>query len=276
MATALIGAGIALALLLLLDLRRRLDALPASIYGIAKQERDRDERHAATALTEATAAKVISITAALRVYEEELAATSRLQSADAEKRARMAERRLSDAGTALEAAAMLVRELRAVLDGLRAAPPAVASEPDPDTRATVEMLRPATSVPPPRDGEDDEPEELTTVTTRAPETTPMADRAVGSRARVSPHAPAVAPPGSAEALSPEPAQRAAGLTRPAGSSRPPVALATPSASASAAPRRATLLGIPPPSGVQRSAPTLVSMTAVRAPRGEDGKPGGGR
>jgi hypothetical protein len=272
MATALIGAGIALALLLLLDLRRRLDALPARIYGIAKQERDRDERHATTALTEATAAKVISITAALRVYEEELAATSRLQAADAEKRARMSERRLSDAGTALEAAAVLVRELRGVLDGLRAAPPAVASEPDPDTRATVEMIRPATSVPPPRDGEDDEPEELTTVTTRAPETTPMVDRAVESRARVSPRA--VAPPGSAETLSPEPAQRAAGLTRPAGSSRPPVALVTPSASA--APRRATLLGIPPPSGVQRSAPTLVSMTAVRAPRGEDRKPGGGR
>jgi hypothetical protein len=273
MATALIGAGIALALLLLIDLRRKLDAIPQRIYGIAKQERDRDERHATTALTEATAAKVISITAGLRVYEEELAATSRLQMADAEKRARMAERRLADAGTALEAAAALVRELRAVLDGLRAAPPAVASEPDPDTRATVEMLPPATSVSP-GDSEDEEPEELTTVTMRAPETTPMLDRAVRSRARVSPHAPAVAPPGSAETLSPEPAQRAAGLTRPAGSSRPPVALAIPSASA--APRRPTILGIAPPSGVQRSAPTLVSMTAVRAPRGEDGKPGGGR
>jgi hypothetical protein len=115
----------------------------------------------------------------------------------------------------------------------------------------------------------------------AAETTPMADRAVGSRARPSPRAPAVAPPGSAEPLPPAPAQRAAGLTRPAGSSRPAGAPPSPTL------RPAPTPGGPPPSGLRayRSAPTLVSMTAVTPPvarggastrtEGEGDNPGGG-
>jgi hypothetical protein len=270
----------------------RLAALPARVWSIARQERDKDEGRAAAALAEATAAKVVSVTAALRVYDEELAASARRQVAEAEKLARLAERRLSEAAPVLETAVQLVRELRGALDAQRAAPIEQAPpEPDPDTRPTVEMPRPppATGAPPPKPPatgapppDDDEPDELTTVTTRAPETTPMPDRTARSRARPSPRALALAPPGSAETLPPEPAQRAAGLTRPAGSSRPPAA---PPPSAGPAPRRATILGIPPPSGVQRSAPTLVSMTAVPSPdtrRGpptptekEDEKPGGG-
>jgi hypothetical protein len=289
---------VGLCLVLLVRLHARLDAIPARVWNIAKQERDKDEGRAAAALAEATAAKLVSITAALRVYDEELAAGARRQVADAETLARVAERRLTELSPMMETAAQLVRELRAALDALRAAPSGTASasaegsppEPDPDTRATIEMPPPVMRAPPPTGGEDEEPEELTTVATRAvgvdaaaPATTPMPGRAVASRARVSPRAPAVAPPGSAETPPPEPAQRAAGLTRPAGSTRPPAALASPSAGA--APRRATILGIPPPSGVQRSAPTLVSMTAVTPPRargkasirmeGEDDHPGGG-
>jgi hypothetical protein len=260
----------------------RLAALPARVWSIARQERDKDEGRAAAALAEATAAKVVSVTAALRVYDEELAASARRQVAEAEKLARLAERRLSEAAPVLETATQLVRELRGALDARRSAPAEhTPPEPDPDTRPTIEMPRPppATGAPPP---DDDEPDELTTVTTRAPETTPMPDRTARSRARPSPRALALAPPGSAETLPAEPAQRAAGLTRPAGSSRPPAASPP---SAGPAPRRATILGIPPPSGVQRSAPTLVSMTAVPSPdtRGgrqiptekEDEKPGGG-
>jgi hypothetical protein len=217
---------------------------------------------------------------------------------EAEKLARIATRRLAEAAPVMETAAQLVRELRAALDALRAAPSGTASAPvesapaeaDPDTRATIEMPPPVMRAPPPRDGEDEDSEELTTVTTRAavvaaaaPETTPMPGRAVASRARPSPRALGLAPPGSAETPPPEPAQRAAGLTRPAGSSRPPVTPpTTPPPSAGPARRRATILGIPPPSGVQRAAPTLVSMTAVtvpEAPRGTEGEghsPGGGR
>jgi hypothetical protein len=246
MANPLLGAALALTFLLLLDLRRRLDGLPARIWSIAKQERDRDEKKAATALTEAAAAKVISITAALRVYEEELAARSRLSLADAEKRARIAERRLSDAGAALDAATALVRELRAVLDQARAAAPPAPAEPDPDTRATVEMPWRAAPPAPGESRDSEEPEELTTVATR-----PVA----------------IAPPGSAEPLSPEPAQLAAGLTRPAATSRPRGATPPSGVTTSSERRRATVLGLAPvgPRRAHGSAPTLVSMAAVTPP-----------
>jgi hypothetical protein len=183
--------------------------------------------------------------------------------AEAEKRARIAERRLSDAGVALDAAMALVRELRAVLDQARAAALVAPAEPDPDTRATVEMpwraAPPApgeardgempwrAAPPPPGESRDsDEPEELTTVATR-----PVA----------------IAPPGSAEPLSPEPAQLAAGLTRPAATSRPRGATPPSGVTTSSERRRATVLGLAPvdPRRAHGSAPTLVSMAAVTPP-----------
>jgi len=93
-------------------------------------------------------------------------------------------------------------------------------------------------------------------TQAAPETTRQPDRAPLSRARPSPHAPAIAPPGSATVLPPEPAQLAAGLTRP--SARP----------IEAQPRGMTMIGLAAPSaprGAQPSAPTLLSMQAVASP-----------
>jgi hypothetical protein len=101
--------------------------------------------------------------------------------------------------------------------------------------------------PPPGESRDsDEPEELTTVATR-----PVA----------------IAPPGSAEPLSPEPAQLAAGLTRPAATSRPRGATSPSGVTASSERRRATVIGLAPvgPRRAHASAPTLVSMAAVTPP-----------
>jgi hypothetical protein len=164
---------------------------PPRVWNIAKQERDKDEGRAAAALAEATAAKLVSITAALRVYDEELAASARRQVAEAEKLARVAERRLAEVSPMMETAAQLVRELRAALDALRpasapggGAPP----EPDPDARATVEMPRlPATGAPPPEDAEED-PEELTTVAAR-----PVDTLAARNGLRLTPRAGAALP-----------------------------------------------------------------------------------
>jgi len=170
------SVALGLCLALLLGLHRKLDALPARVWSIAKQERARDESHAQTALREATAAKVGTITSALRLYEEEIGERSRAQVAEAEKRARVAERRLADAGTALEAGAVLVRELRALLDELHAkrAPdpkPAGAAQlaapqaAETDERKTMEAPAPVPSVPPHAAGDRDS-EEFTTVLTR--------------------------------------------------------------------------------------------------------------
>ena len=266
MANALLGAALALILLLLLDLRRRLDGLPARLWSIARQERDRDEKKATTALTEATAGKVISITAALRVYEEELAARSRLLVADAEKRARIAERRLSDAGAALDAATALVRELRGALDQARSAALAAPAEPDPDTRATVEM--PWRAAPPaPSEARESKARESKARKSEARESEARESEEPEELTTVAARPVAIAPPGSAEPLSPEPAQLAAGLTRPAATSRPRGAMTPSGGTTGSERRRATVLGLAPmdPRRAHASAPTLVSMAAVTPP-----------
>jgi len=72
---------------------------------------------------------------------------------------------LSDAGTALETSASLVRELRAALDDLRAQrAPQVAES---DERKTIE-------VPPPQCAEEEDSEELTTIAARPVTTTESA------------------------------------------------------------------------------------------------------
>jgi hypothetical protein len=114
--TLCLCAGLAVTLALVFALHRRLDGLPLRIWSIAKKERAQDEGAAVTALQEATAARVGPIVSSLRTYHEQLAASSRAQVADAEMRARVAERRSSDAGVALDAASALVRELRALRD----------------------------------------------------------------------------------------------------------------------------------------------------------------
>jgi hypothetical protein len=120
MLTAYIAADVALALVLALlaAILRKLDNLPPRVWGIAQRERARDETTALEVLTDATRAKVTTIVAGLRGYEEAVAASWRDQLATAETRARVAERRAADVGVALSAATDLVREARELRDAM--------------------------------------------------------------------------------------------------------------------------------------------------------------
>jgi hypothetical protein len=150
--TVVLCVGLALALALLVAAHRRLDGLPLRIWSIAKRERDEREGAAVTALQEATAARVGPIVSSLRSYHEQIAATLRVQVADAEMRARVAERRSSEAGVALRAASELVREARALRDDLaRLLPagviPARALAAEPAEARAAPLLPPAPRAP---------------------------------------------------------------------------------------------------------------------------------
>jgi hypothetical protein len=95
----------------------RLDGLPLRVWSMLKKERTDGEGAALTLLQERTAAKVGAIVKSLRDYDEHVAAGYRAQVAEAQVRARIAERQSSEAGVALSAASALVRELRGLLDG---------------------------------------------------------------------------------------------------------------------------------------------------------------
>jgi hypothetical protein len=201
-----VGAGVCLTLWGVIYLK--LAAIPRTVWEIVRQERAAETTRAQTALQEAAAVRVGAVVRSLRVYEEQVAAAYRVQIADAENRARVTERRSSEAGVALGAASELVRESRALRDDLRAlvaAVPALAASPAPgEELETLEVPRLA-------------PEGATPV----------------SRERRSPRGTAegLAPPGSAEVLPSGPAMTAAGLG-PRPTSRPGA--------------KATLLGIRPP------------------------------
>lgn len=134
MATFLLGAGLALAIALLVAIYRKLERLPT---------RAQSDATAIIALKNATAIEVATITAALRSYEEHLAEQHQQAVAGAETRARLAERRASDAGVALSAASELVRELRALIDDARGSRVQPLAEPAvvdiDDARKTVPM-----------------------------------------------------------------------------------------------------------------------------------------
>ena len=146
MLAIVLSGGLLLASALLI-IHRRLSRLPARLVAILRQERAQDDARSLWALQEATAIRVAASTAALRAHEEQVAASFRAQIADAETRARVAERRSSDAAVALSAAAELVRELRAALDtfgelrAARVASPEVAVDADRTTRATCALPR---------------------------------------------------------------------------------------------------------------------------------------
>ena len=112
-----VGTGLNLALWCALYVR--FDGLPLRIWSMARRERTEGDGPALTLLQEGTAAKVGAIVKSLRDHEEHVAASFRAQVADAEVRARVAERQSSEAGVALSAATGLVRELRQLLDGER-------------------------------------------------------------------------------------------------------------------------------------------------------------
>jgi hypothetical protein len=109
---------LALVLALLAAILRKLDGLPPRVWGIAQRERAREESTALEVLTDSTRARVTTIVAGLRAYEEQVAASWRDQIASGETRARVAERRAADVGVALSAATDLVREARELRDAL--------------------------------------------------------------------------------------------------------------------------------------------------------------
>ena len=164
-----------LCLALLLAVYVRLSSLPRRVAETIRQERETSS--AQSALQEAAALRVGAIVQTLRAHEAEMAVSLRMQIADAEIRARVAERREQDVGAALGAAVDLVRDLYTLRDQARemlsraALPPLVSN--DGDQRETTELPRAA--------------------------------------------APGLAPPGSAAPLPSEPAITAAGLgPRPGG------------------------------------------------------------
>jgi hypothetical protein len=114
-----VGTGINLALWGAVYLR--LDRLPWSVWSLARKERLESDAAGQTLLQERTATKVGAIVKSLREYDEHVAASFRAQVAEAQVRARVAERQSADAGVALAAASTLVRDLRGLLDGQRAA-----------------------------------------------------------------------------------------------------------------------------------------------------------
>jgi hypothetical protein len=245
------GAALGLCLALMLRLHRRLDGLPARVWDIVRQERDKDERRALAALADAVAAKATSSRASLRVYEEELAASARRQVAEAERLAHLAERRLSEAGPVMETAAQLVRELRATLDGLRAAAGGGIPSRDPDQRPTVEMPRlPTTGEPPGADRDQ----------LSGSPTPGSGARRAGPRSG----AHASVAPGSAVVLPSEPGILAAGLgERPREVRRESVAPPPQAPPPHAPPRRRTLLGIRPPAPATTPPPASAAPSQLR-------------
>jgi hypothetical protein len=99
-------------------LYRVLDGVPLRIFSLSRQDRAADEAHALAVLEAAAAARVNVLTLSLRSYDEQLAERSREAVAAAELRARVAERRSTDAVSALGAASALVRELRTLVTDL--------------------------------------------------------------------------------------------------------------------------------------------------------------
>jgi ferredoxin len=151
---ACIGAGVCLALWAVVY--RKVAATPRTVWEIVRQERAAEVPRAQSALQEAAAVRVGAIVKSLRDHEDQVAASYRAQLADAENRARVIERRASDAGVALGAASELVREVRSLRDELRALILLSAPQPapgpaggDPDRRETTELPRPPPGLTPP-------------------------------------------------------------------------------------------------------------------------------
>jgi hypothetical protein len=172
MATVLCGAGLVLALVLLVAIDRKVGALPSRVRALAREERARDDNLVVSALHEATAAKVGKATAAIRDHEEQIAAAYRALVAELEVRARAAERSAGEAQTALSAASALVRELRALIDDARAHRPSRPAEAGDNPAASMQegdaseqrkTVRDASHAPP---AGDDDDEEMTTVAGR--------------------------------------------------------------------------------------------------------------
>jgi hypothetical protein len=114
--TLSIVAAAALSLVLVLALHLRLSGVPHAVWSIARRERAQDGGMLLDSMKEAVAARSGRAVVAIQAYQEQIAQTLRVQIAEAETRARAAERRAAEAAKTLDAASDLLRELRAVID----------------------------------------------------------------------------------------------------------------------------------------------------------------
>jgi hypothetical protein len=111
------GPPLALALIVALYLlHAKVDTIPLRILRLVQKEGEQNGPKALDAMREAVASRAGTAVVAIRQYEAQIAASYRAQIAEAEVRARQAERRAADTTTALQTALSLVGELRAVLD----------------------------------------------------------------------------------------------------------------------------------------------------------------
>jgi hypothetical protein len=156
----IVSLGAALNLALWGAVYHKLHDFPASASKVIERNRAVDETRALDVLQAAAASRLGGLVVGVQTYHEQLAGLARAKVAEAEVRARMTERRASDAAVALDAASALVRDLRTLAEDLpslmdrRALHTGIAigeatarrEEPDPEERATVEMP-PGTSGP---------------------------------------------------------------------------------------------------------------------------------
>ena len=110
--------GAALNLTLWGALYNKLRALPLDVWKVAQRNRVADETRALDVLQAAAASRLGGLLIGVRTYHEQLGGLVRAQLAEAEVRARVSERRASEAGAALGEASALVRDLRALAEDL--------------------------------------------------------------------------------------------------------------------------------------------------------------
>jgi hypothetical protein len=128
----------------------KLRHLPPSVWRVAQRERLAEAACALDTLQTMAAARLGALLVGVQTYHSEMATLLNAERAAADGRARILERRASEAGIALDTATTLVREARALLDDLQgtlaraSAPVRVERTRAPDvdddsSRATVEM-----------------------------------------------------------------------------------------------------------------------------------------
>ena len=98
-------------------LHRKVDRLPGTLWKLVQRDRAADQKHALDVLQEAAASRVGGLVVGLKTYHDDLGVILQQQIAEAEVRARISERRSSEAGVALSTAVVLVRELRRLVNG---------------------------------------------------------------------------------------------------------------------------------------------------------------
>lgn len=111
-----LGAGLNLALWGLLYVK--VDGLPLRVWQVAQRNRAADETRALDVLQAAAASRLGGLVIGVQTYHEQLAGLVRAQLAETEVRARVGERRASEAGSALVVASALVRDLRTLAEDL--------------------------------------------------------------------------------------------------------------------------------------------------------------